>query len=98
MLEKSIEKSLRDMLHRRGALCYKFTSPGNPGVPDRIVLLPSGRVVFVELKAEFGRLDDRQRRQIERMRKTGADVRVLKGLAQVKQFVEEVLPGEVPAT
>ena len=48
--ESSIEKKLRVMLRERGALCLKFVSPGNPGVPDRIVVRPGGRVEFVELK------------------------------------------------
>lgn len=90
--ESSIEKTLCELLRKHGALCLKFVSPGNPGVPDRIVMLPDGRVVFVELKAERGTLDSRQEWQIERLRNLGADVRVLWGADQVREFVEEVLP------
>lgn len=75
---------------KRGGLCYKFTSPGNPGVPDRIIILPGGRTVYAELKTEIGRLAKVQRWQIERMRELGADVRVLKGMDQVLAFLEEV--------
>ena len=49
-LEKDIEKRLVDMVRRRGGLCLKWVCPGWAGVPDRIVLLPGGRVIFVELK------------------------------------------------
>lgn len=90
MRESAVERRLTEMLRERGALCLKFVSPGNPGVPDRIVLLPGGRVVFVELKAQGGRLGALQERQIARMRGLGVDVRVLKGLEQVRGFVEEV--------
>ena len=96
MKESQIEAKLVRMVRNQGGLCYKFVSPGNPGVPDRLILLPGGRVVFVELKTETGRLANIQQWQIEEMQKRGADVRVLKGLDQVKRFVEEeVMPNEV---
>ena len=90
MRESAVEGRLTEMLRKRGALCLKFVSPGNPGVPDRIVLLPGGRVIFAELKAQSGRTGALQERQIARMRGLGADVRVLKGMEQVRGFVEEV--------
>lgn len=34
-----------------GGLAPKFTSPGFDGVPDRLILLPGGKVAFIELKA-----------------------------------------------
>lgn len=93
MLEKEIERRMVQMVKKRGALCYKFVSPNNPGVPDRIVITPDGRVIFVELKTEVGRLAKLQKRQIEEMRKRGADVRVIKGRQEVEDFVEnEVRP------
>ena len=51
-LEKVIERKLRDGVKKlgRGAKCLKFESPGTSGVPDRMILLPGGRIVFVELK------------------------------------------------
>ena len=51
-LEKVIERKLRDGVKKLGggAQCLKFESPGTSGVPDRMILLPGGRVVFVELK------------------------------------------------
>jgi len=90
MKESRIESRLVRMVRDRGGLCYKFVSPGNPGVPDRIVITPAGRTVYVELKTEVGRLAAIQKWQQEEMRKRGADVRTLKGLDQVKAFVEEV--------
>ncbi len=92
MRESSIESKLVRMVRERGGLCFKFVSPGNPGVPDRIVITPAGRTVYVELKTEAGRLAAIQKWQHEELRKRGADVRTLKGLEQVKAFVEEVFP------
>ena len=51
MREKEIEQSLRKAVLKRGGLCLKFISPGWNGAPDRLVLLPGGRMGFVELKA-----------------------------------------------
>ena len=51
MLEKSIEKKLADAVKKRGGLAPKFVSPGLDGMPDRIVLMPGGRLAFVEVKA-----------------------------------------------
>ena len=51
MRERDIELKLRDAVKAVGGLCWKFTSPGTSGVPDRIVLMPKGRIAFVETKA-----------------------------------------------
>lgn len=53
-LEKDIEKALITMVKRHGGLCLKWVSPGFSGVPDRIILLPRGRVIFAELKRPNG--------------------------------------------
>lgn len=52
MLEKDIESKLRLAVQGlgRGALCLKLECPGYTGVPDRIILLPGGSVVFAETK------------------------------------------------
>lgn len=92
MKESQIEAKLVKMVREHGGLCYKFVSPSNPGVPDRIVITPEGRTIYVELKTEIGRLANIQKWQLEEMRRRGADVRVLKGLDQVKEFVREVFP------
>lgn len=95
MRESTIEARLVRGVKKRGGLCYKFTSPGNPGVPDRIVILPNGMTIYVELKTEIGRLAKIQKWQIEELRKRGALVRVLKGMDQVLKFLEEVDSGEI---
>ena len=89
MLEKDIEKYLTSEVKRLGGIAYKFVSPGNDGVPDRMVLLPGGRITFIELKTETGRPTKIQERQIERMRALGQDVRIVYGMEQVKEFLRE---------
>ena len=53
-LEKEIEKKLRKAVENFGGKCLKWTCPGWSGVPDRIILLPGGRLVFVETKRPKG--------------------------------------------
>ncbi len=89
MLESQIEARMGQMIRKRGGLYYKFVSPGNPGVPDRLVVLPGGRVVFVELKTAVGKLSSLQRWQIDQMRALGLDVRTVRGWDEAKTFVEE---------
>ena len=92
MLEKDIEKKLGRQLEKFGCLYLKFVSPGNPGVPDRIVITPDGRTIYVELKTEIGRLSNIQKWQIERMLGHGVDVRKIKGWDEAEKFVKEVMP------
>lgn len=93
MLEREIEKKLMDGVRKLGGRAYKFVSPGNDGVPDRIVVLPGISPVFVELKTETGRLSSLQNVQIKKLKDLGQDVRVLYGLEDVKRFLEEIQNG-----
>ena len=49
MKEKYIEQKLVTAIKKLGGICPKFTSPGLDGVPDRLVLLPGGKMAFIEL-------------------------------------------------
>lgn len=50
MLESYYENKLRLAVESVGGRCLKFESPGFSGVPDRIILLPGGKILFAELK------------------------------------------------
>ena len=68
MLEKTIEHKFMTEVRRAGGLALKFVSPGFSGVPDRLVLLPQGRIAFVELKApgkKMRPLQVKRKRQLE---------------------------------
>ena len=88
--EKRIESWLNEQIRRMGGISYKFVSPMNPGVPDRIYLMPGGAVWFVELKTEIGRLANIQKWQGDRIRGIGCRYRVIKGMDQARAFVEEL--------
>ena len=92
MLEKEVEKFLVREVKKLGGISFKFISPGNAGVPDRIVILPSGNVVFAELKTDKGKLTKLQEVQIKKISDLGADVRVLRGVEGVKEFINEIQP------
>ena len=77
--EKDIEKRMKQKIEASGGLCFKFLSPGNAGVPDRIAVLPRGTVWFLELKTETGELSHIQEWQIRRLRDAGANVAVKGG-------------------
>lgn len=51
MRERDVEQALTRAVQAHGGLCWKFTSPGLAGVPDRIIILPEGKIGFVEVKA-----------------------------------------------
>lgn len=95
--EGGIERRLRMLTVRKGGLLYKFVSPGNNGVPDRVLVIPRpGRwadTIFVETKTQDGRLSAIQRAQQQRMRRAGAIVHTLVGMEQVDGFVDAMWRG-----
>ena len=99
MRERDIEKRLVREIRAMGGEAFKWVSPGNDGVPDRIVMLPGGIVVFVELKADRGRLAGVQRVQIRRIQRWGQEVVVVQGMDELEEFLarmrKEVMPHEV---
>ena len=87
--ERDIEKRLRCQIERMGGKFMKFVSPGNDGVPDRIVVFPGRAPVFVELKSDAGRLSALQEVQIRRLKELGQKVYVARGIDGVGQFFRE---------
>ena len=88
MRERDIEKILTEEVKREGGRAYKWTSPGNAGVPDRIVIFPNRKPIFVELKTEGGSLSPLQVVQIMRLRDLGQAVEVVYGVAGLRAFFE----------
>ena len=100
--ERDIEKWLVSLVKRMGGEAFKFVSPGNDGVPDRLVCMPGGRVYFVELKTDEGRPSGIQQWQMERLRRLGLNVHLITGMEEAVRFIEmlrkEVMPDEVHAS
>jgi hypothetical protein len=89
MTEKAVEAKLVKGVKDMGGLAYKFVSPGNIGVPDRLLIFPDGTIWFVELKADNGRLSVMQEHQIERLAKCNARVALLTGAKEVEHFLQD---------
>ena len=83
MLEKDVEAHLVEGVKRLGGVAYKFTSPGRRNVPDRICVLPGGRIVFVELKAPGKKPTAGQAREHQRLRDLGQEVVVCDNVIDV---------------
>lgn len=86
MLESVIEQALVKKIKSMGGMCEKFVSPGRRSVPDRIVTLASGRIIFVELKAPHKKPSILQERDHAKRRALGAKVLVIDSLEQVRDF------------
>jgi hypothetical protein len=92
--ESEIEAYLVKSVKNKKGLCMKWTSPGNAGVPDRIVIVPGGDIYFVELKAEGKRdnLSPLQKNFIQKLENLNCEVRVIASFQEVDEFIEEVMP------
>lgn len=90
MKEKDIENYLRDRIKTIGGRAYKFVSPGNTGVPDRMVCLPGGRIAFVELKAPGKKPTALQERQHRLFRNLGFYVQVIDSIPGVDNFIRTI--------
>jgi hypothetical protein len=72
--EKVTEAYLMDEIKKLGGKAYKFVSPGETGVPDRLCILPGGKVFFVETKSEGKESTPKQKQQQKRMSDLGCRV------------------------
>lgn len=91
MREKDIEAHLRKEIKKIGGRAYKWESPGNAGVPDRIIFLPDGQVHLVELKAPGKKPTALQLAQHRKLSQLGQNVYVLDSKEAVNEFIQEVM-------
>lgn len=87
MSEKDIEQYLVNKVRQCGGKAYKFVSPGNAGVPDRLVIFPNGEVIFVELKASGKVPTVLQTAKHRELRKLNQKVLVIDN----KQLIEDLI-------
>ena len=88
--EKVTELKLVREVKLRGGICPKFTSPGYDGMPDRIVLLPEGRMAFVEVKAYGEKPRTLQLARHRLLRSLGFKVYVLDDPDQIGGILDEI--------
>ena len=89
MREKVIEQRLVRAVKAENGMCPKLVSPGTDGMPDRMVLLPKGRISFVEVKAPGQKPRPLQARRHEQLRDLGFRVAVLDDPEQIPGILEE---------
>ena len=90
MREKFIEQKLVKAVKASGGIAPKLTSPGFDGMPDRIVLMPGGRMAFVEVKAPGQKPRALQVSRHELLRRLGFRVYVLDNVEDIKTILSEV--------
>lgn len=86
MLERDVEKALVKRVKELGGLCEKFVSVNNRAVPDRLVTLPGGRVLFVELKAPGKKPTKLQDKDHAKRRALGVKVLVIDNVEDANAF------------
>lgn len=89
MLESVIERHLMRRMRAIEGEAYKWVSPARVGVPDRICVFPSGKVVFVELKAPGKVPSVRQEREHRRLRELNQTVEVIDTLIAVNRMLNK---------
>ena len=90
MRESFIEEKLTKAVNQNGGVCWKFTSPGTAGVPDRVILMPKGQIAFVEVKAPGEKPRPLQLSRHKLLRRLGFKVYVLDALEDIEKIISEV--------
>jgi len=90
MRESVIEMTLTKRVAQMGGKALKFISPGNTGMPDRLVLLPKGKVGFVEVKAPGKAPRPLQLVKHEMLKNLGFQVYVLDDCKQIEEILNAI--------
>lgn len=90
MKERKIEEKLRKAVRQKGGICWKFVSPGNAGVPDRIILMQKGKFAFVELKAPGETMRALQEKRKRQLQSLGIKVFCLDSVEDIPKVISEI--------
>lgn len=93
MKEKVLERKLVDAVKAMGGIAPKYISPNFYGMPDRLVLIPVGRLAFVEVKRYGEHPRPLQEVRHGMLRRLGFKVYVLDHPEQIKQILEDIANG-----
>ena len=88
--EKLFERKLREVVARLGGIALKLLSPSFTGLPDRLVLMPGGRLWFVELKSTGKKQSPRQKVVSDLLRRLGFIVWVIDNEITLSEFLYEI--------
>ena len=94
MREKQIEQKLVKTVKAKGGLCLKFVSPSFDGMPDRLILLPVGKIAFVELKAPGKKPRPLQIARHKTLMSLGFRVFIIDSTEQIKTILDEMIGGD----
>lgn len=94
MREKALERKLAKAIKAAGGIAPKLMCPGFDGMPDRLVLLPEGKMAFVEVKAPGMKPRPLQEARHELLRRLGFKVYVLADEKQIQEIISEILGGD----
>jgi len=89
MKERRVEQVLGWGVKKRGGWAIKFL-PSVSGLPDRIILFPGGRIMFVETKSPTGTVKPHQTVVHNRLRALGFEVLVLASTEAVREWAKEL--------
>lgn len=90
MRENNIEQKLVRAVKNMGGIAPKFISPGFDGMPDRLLLIPGGKMAFVEVKAMGCKPRPLQVRRLGMLRALGFLVFVLDDERQIGGILDEI--------
>lgn len=86
-LERDIESYIVGQFKAMNGVAYKFTSPNRRAVPDRLCILPNGKIIFIEVKRRTARLTPLQKVEIKKLIKLKQKVYVIYGIDQAKNLI-----------
>lgn len=95
MRETLIEHQLTHAIHANGGICWKWIAPGTAGVPDRIAILPTNKIIFIEVKAPGQKPRPIQTYRINQLKKLGAHVYIIDNPQAIKQMLTDYQKGKL---
>lgn len=94
MRERQVEQALVKVVKASGGICPKFVSPGLSGVPDRLVLMPNGKIGFVEAKAPTKKPRALQIYRMKQLTDLGFKCFVLDDVEQIPELIQRIGGGD----
>jgi hypothetical protein len=88
--EGMLERRLKREVEKNGGKALKFISPSMVGLPDRIILIPGGKVIFVEMKAHGKKLRPLQQKRKSQLEALGFSVYCIDSIPAIDAFIKEV--------